>query len=209
MCDLLGFVIERQIGPKKDLPAEKFATMRSIWRTIGHEPNGAFDRIVQDLISANKSRAKFQKMVYDLIGKRDFAATVTFPPQPSMMALQNEWKALRDHLKNSINFEGFSTERMSFASSGAHLASRLDDLLQPENQFPELKDASNWVSNLIMPLNDPLTAQNVMSIALGHVIFSGPESMCEEQSWRAAIKIYNTIEGRGNFSPRGDIGNLF
>jgi hypothetical protein len=45
--------------------------------------------------------------------------------------------------------------------------------------------------------NDPLTAQAVLSVVLCSLLIQGPERMCPTEDWRAAVKMYETVELTG------------
>jgi hypothetical protein len=186
--DMLGWLVREKLDARQDIPDDIYTTMRTVCRTIGHEPGSTFQRILQDICQVNKSRESYEKILRDLIGQRNFGITSTFPPQPAVNNIKTTWYSVRDTIKDAMQFRNTHVTERMIVVSAAFLSTQLDVLVGGTSIWP--RDFFGWIKQVDKPLGDPVTAQAIMGIVLCCLLFYGPEPMCPEVRWSIATKIY-------------------
>ncbi|OAG18880.1 hypothetical protein CC77DRAFT_1051340 [Alternaria alternata] len=187
----ITWVFREQVGPKNKIPEEIFSTMQLVERTIKRDPSDALDRLIKDLQQANVVRQRYQETVRDLIGSRDYAKKVGFPPLPLPSELAEDWRRIRSPLKETMVGTGAHVSRMKLAMTGSFSNTHLDDLAKCREGGAY--EAQPWISTRQLYLDNPTAAQHLLAVVLCQLLFCGTETMCEVTPASRAFQIYRTV----------------
>ena len=189
----ITWVFREQVGPKNKIPEEIFSTMQSVERTIKQDPSDALDRLIKDLQKANVVRQRYQEIVRDLVGSRDYGKEVGFPPLPLPSKLAEDWRRIRSPLKETMVGTGAHVSRFKLAMTGSFSNKHLFDLANCREGGAY--EAQQWISTRQLYLDNPSTAQHLLAVVLCQLLFCGTETMCEVTSASQAFQIYRTVTG--------------
>ncbi|KAB2099539.1 hypothetical protein AG0111_0g12189 [Alternaria gaisen] len=187
----ITWVFREQVGPKNKIPEEIFSTMQSVERTIKQDPSDALDRLIKDLQKANVVRQRYQEIVRDLVGSRDYGKEVGFPPLPLPSKLAEDWRRIRSPLKETMVGTGAHVSRFKLAMTGSFSNKHLFDLANCREGGAY--EAQPWISTRQLYLDNPTTAQHLLAVVLCQLLFCGTETMCEVTSASQAFQIYRTV----------------
>ncbi|CAN9216511.1 unnamed protein product [Alternaria alternata] len=140
----ITWVFREQVGPKNRIPEEIFSTMQTVERTIKCDPSAALGELIKDLQQANIVRQRYQEIVRDLIGQRNYAKKVAFPPSPLTDDLAEDWRRIRSSLKNNVASNGAPPSAINLATTGLFSKTHLADLAIGRDSGTD--GAESWIS---------------------------------------------------------------
>ena len=189
----ITWVFREQVGPKNKIPNEIFSTMELVEGTIKDDPSDAFVRLIKDLQQANVIRQKYQEIVSDLIGQRNYGRKVEYPPLPLPSELAEDWRRIRSALKDTMVVNVAPVSRINLAMTGSFSNTHLANLAN--HLEGGTYEARPWISTRHVYLDNPAAAQHLLAVALCQLLFCGTETMCEVTPASRAFQIYRTMTG--------------
>ncbi|CAI9629214.1 unnamed protein product [Alternaria burnsii] len=187
----ITWVFREQVGPKNKIPNEIFSTMELVEGTIKDDPSDAFVRLIKDLQQANVIRQKYQEIVSDLIGQRNYGRKVEYPPLPLPSELAEDWRRIRSPLKDTMVVNVAPISRINLAMTGSFSNTHLANLAN--HLEGGTYEAQPWISTRHVYLDNPAAAQHLLAVALCQLLFCGTETMCEVTPASRAFQIYRTM----------------
>lgn len=190
----ITWVFREQVGPKNRIPEEIFSTMQLVEKTIKCDPGDALARLIKDLQQANIIRQRYQDIVRDLIGQRDYAKRVAFPPSPLRDDLAKDWRRIRSPLKNNMASNGAPPSEMQLVTTGLFSKTHLADMAIGRDSGTD--GAESWISTRGLYSGNSTAAQHLLAVVLCQLLFCGTETMCEVTPASRAFQIYRTLTGK-------------
>lgn len=177
---------------------------KTIHRTVLEEdPSNVFNRLREDLRQAYVVRDRYQRLVSDLIGPRDFSSTVEFPPVPANDVIAEGWQRIRLKVKDITPPLETPPSLIELAATGEFSATYLSSLANRKgNSVPE--DPRSWICARRKELDNPFTARHLITVVLIQELFGGEEF--DVGSY--ALGIYRTFQGTLRYSTTSSIRRL-
>jgi hypothetical protein len=177
--------------------------MRSIYRTIWEEPLNAYDRFCEDLRQTDRILQKYQCLVSDLVGPRDYSREVEFPPVPANDDIAKSWLSSRSKVKQATRPAETPPSLVDLAATGEFSATYLASLANGKgNSVPA--DPRFWICTRRKELDNPVTARHLITVVLIQELFGGGEFYVGSY----ALGIYRTMQGTLRYSTTSSIRRL-
>jgi len=170
---------------------EESSLMRSIYRTIWEEPLNAYDRFCEDLRQTDRILQKYQCLVSDLVGPRDYSREVEFPPVPANDDIAKSWLSSRSKVKQATRPAETPPSLVDLAATGEFSATYLASLANGKgNSVPA--DPRFWICTRRKELDNPVTARHLITVVLIQELFGGGEFYVGSY----ALGIYRTMQDK-------------
>ncbi|CAN9330566.1 unnamed protein product [Alternaria alternata] len=170
---------------------EESSLMQSIYRTIWKEPFNVYDRLQEDLRQTDKILQKYQSLVSDLLGPRDHSRKVEFPPVPTKDELAKSWQNIRSKIKQVTRPAETPPSLVELAATGEFSATHLASLANGKGNSVS-DDPRLWICTRRKELDNPFTAQHLITIVLFQELFCGGEFYLPSY----ALEIYRTMQDK-------------
>lgn len=177
--------------------------MQSIYRTIWKEPFNVYDRLQEDLRQIDKILQKYQSLVSDLVGPRDHSIKVEFPPVPANDDIAKSWLNIRSKVKEATRPAETPPSLVELAATGEFSATHLASLANGKGNSVS-DDPRLWICTRRKELDNPFTAQHLITIVLFQELFGGGEFHVDSY----ALGIYRTMQGTLRYSTTSSIRRL-